>query len=77
MASAQHVLKEAVHEARLILSSPSLGTPDDIRSLLRLAEAALDAGDGDLPNDAVLAAPLHATTLARLGLVPLEPAYID
>ena len=71
MASAHHVLKEAVHEARLLLSSPSLGTPDDIRSLLRLAEAALDAGDGDLPNDAVLAAPLHATTLTRLGVAPL------
>jgi hypothetical protein len=71
MASAHHVLKEAVHEARLLLSSPSLGTPDDIRSLLRLAEAALDAGDGDLPNDAVRAAPLHATTLTRLGVAQL------
>lgn len=77
MASAQHVLNEAVHEAKLLLLSPSLGTTEDLRSLLRLAEAALDAGDGDLPNDAVLAAPLHATTLARLGLAPLEPACVD
>jgi hypothetical protein len=71
MASAQHVLKEAVHEAKLLLSSPSLGTSNDIRSLLHLAQAALDAGDGDLPNDAVLAAPLHTTTLTRLGLARL------
>jgi hypothetical protein len=71
MASAQHVLKEAVHEARLLLLSPSLGSPDDIRRLLHLAEAALDAGDGDLPNDAVLAAPFHPTTLTRLGLAQL------
>lgn len=66
--SAQRVLKEAVHEARLLVSAPSLGTPEDIRSLLRLAEAALDAGNGDLPTAQVLAAPLHPTSLERLGL---------
>jgi hypothetical protein len=68
MASAQQVLQETVHEATLLLSAPSLGTTDHIRSLLRLAQAALDAGDGELPNEQVLAAPLHWTSLMRLGL---------
>jgi hypothetical protein len=68
MASAHKVLKEAVHEAKLILSSPTLGTREDLRSLLRLAQTAVEAGDGDVPNEQVLAAPLHWTGLARLGL---------
>jgi hypothetical protein len=68
MASAHEVLKEALHEARLILRSPTLGTREDLRSLLRLAQTAADAGDGDVPNEQVLAAPLHWTGLTRLGL---------
>jgi hypothetical protein len=68
MVSAHKVLNEVVHELRIVLLSPSLGTPDDLRSLLNLARAAVDAADGHLPNEQVLAAPLHWTTLARLGL---------
>jgi hypothetical protein len=68
MASGHEVLKEAVHEARLILMSPSLGTRDDLKSLLRLAQAALEAGDGDVPNEQVLKARLHPMCLMRLGL---------
>ena len=70
MASAHEVLKEAVHEAKLMLSSPALGTSDDVRSLLRLAQTAVDAADGNVPNEQVLAAPLHWTSLTRLGLAP-------
>jgi hypothetical protein len=68
MASAHQVLQETVQETRLLLSYPSLGTPERVRSLLQLALAALDAGDGDVPNEEVLAAPLHWTSLTRLGL---------
>jgi hypothetical protein len=67
-ASAPEVLKETMREANLLISSPSLGTPENIRALLRLAETALDAGDGGIPNQEVLAAPLHWTSLGRLGL---------
>jgi hypothetical protein len=70
MASAHQVLQETVQEAKLLLSSPSLGTPENLRSLLRLAQKALDAGDGDVANEEVLAAPLHWTSLTRLGLAP-------
>ena len=52
----------------MLLSYPSLGTPQRVRSLLQLAMAALDAGDGDVPTEEVLAAPLHWTSLTRLGL---------
>jgi hypothetical protein len=68
MASAHEVLKETVNEAKLLLSSPALGTLDDIRSLLRLAQTAVDAEGGEVANDQVLAAPLHWTSLTRLGL---------
>ena len=70
MASAHEVLKETVHEAKLLLSSPALGTLDDVRSLLRLAQTAAAAEGGDVPNEQVLAAPLHWTSLTRLGLAP-------
>jgi hypothetical protein len=70
MASAHQVLQETVHEAKLLLSSPSLGTAEHLRSLLGLAQKALEAGDGDVPNEEVLAAPLHWTSLTRLGLAP-------
>ena len=68
MSPAPSVLKEAVHEVRLLLSAPSLGTSEDVRKLLGLAQAALDAGEGGLPVAQVLAAPLHPTSLERLGL---------
>ncbi len=68
MTPAHSVLKEAVHEARLLVSTPSLGTPEDVRKLLGLAQAALEAGEGELPVAQVLAAPLHPTSLERLGL---------
>jgi hypothetical protein len=68
MASAHRVLQETIREANLLVSSPSLGTPETVRSLLKLAEAAVDAGEGDVPNEVVLAAQLHWTSLERLGL---------
>jgi hypothetical protein len=74
MVSAHTVLNEVVYELRVVLQSPSLGTPDDLRSLLNLARIAVDAADGHLPNEQVLAAPLHWTTLARLGLERGEPS---
>ncbi len=79
MAYAPDVLKQSIHDARLLVAAPSLGGPDDLRSLLSLAQSALAAGAGEIPDSEVRNAGLHSATLELLGVsdpVEASPAGI-
>jgi hypothetical protein len=74
MAYAPDVLKQSIHDARLLVAAPSLGDADDLRSLLSLAQSALAAGAGEIPDSEVRNSGLHPATLELLGVSTLVDA---
>jgi hypothetical protein len=66
MAYAPDVLREAVQEASLLAGTG--GTLEELQSLAKLAEKALHAGEGAVPDDEVQAGGLSPGGLSRLGL---------
>jgi hypothetical protein len=70
MASAAQVLKHALHDANLLVAYTSLESPEQLSSLLQLAQDALAVGDGEIKDDLLLHSSLHPVTLGRLGLRP-------
>jgi hypothetical protein len=66
MASAREVLDATVREAALLANTEA--TIDQVRPLLNLARDALDAGDGELPDEQVRESGIHPSVLTRLGI---------
>jgi hypothetical protein len=67
MANARAVLEIALDEAGLLAHTG--GDPEkDILPIIRLAQEALKAGDGEIPDERVRDSGLHPAKLSRLGL---------
>jgi hypothetical protein len=66
VAQAPDVLKEAVGEAALLAETG--GQLEQLQALAKLARSALEAGDGEVPDDEVREGGLSPGGLARLGL---------